>query len=126
MVSDLRWKWAQNNRTWPEEDQPLATMQTSWARYFTIDGQIRAKAKDMTDTQRIVDAERISTGISNQTFGTFTGAVDQLGTVNRAYFARTYASEADSLTLYTTLCLVLFPIIGLAALWGVSRRLKDF
>ncbi len=117
---------AQDNRTWPEEDQPLAAMQANWNSYFTIDRQIRAAARNTSDPQRIITAERISTGISNQTFGKFTDAIDQLSLVNRSYFNRTYASEATNLTLYTTLSLVLFPLIGLVAAWGVSRRFKDF
>ena len=80
----------------------------------------------MGDSQRIITAERISTGISNQTFGKFTDAVDQLSLVDRGHFDQTYASEAANLTLYTTLGLVLFPLIGLVAVWGVSRRFKDF
>ncbi len=117
---------AQNNRTWPEEDQPLAAMQTNWNSYHTIDGQIRAAARNMSDPQRIITAERISTGISNQTFGNFTDAIDQLSFVDRSHFDQTYTSEAANLTLYTTLGLVLFPLIGLVAAWGVSRRFKDF
>jgi len=117
---------AQNNRTWPEEDQPLAAMQTNWNSYHTIDGQIRAAARKMSDPQRIITAERISTGISNQTFGKFTDAIDQLSFVDRSHFDQTYTSEAANLTLYTTLGLVLFPLIGLVAAWGVSRRFKDF
>ena len=116
----------QANRTWPEEDQPLAAMQTNWNGYFTIDGHIRAAARNTGDPQRIITAERISTGISNQTFGKFTDAVDQLSLVDRGHFDQTYASEAANLTLYTTLGLVLFPLIGLVAVWGVSRRFKDF
>jgi hypothetical protein len=117
---------AQDNRTWPEEDQPLAAMQTNWNGYFTIDGHIRAAARNTSDPQRINTAERISTGVSNQTFGKFTDAVDQLSLANRSHFDSTYASEAANLTLYTTLGLVLFPLIGLVAAWGVSRRFKDF
>jgi hypothetical protein len=116
----------QANRTWPEEDQPLAAMQTNWNGYFTIDGQIRAAARNTGDPQRIITAERISTGISNQTFGKFTDAVDQLSLVDRGHFDQTYTSEAANLTLYTMLGLVLFPLIGLLAAWGVSRRFKDF
>jgi hypothetical protein len=116
----------QANRTWPEEDQPLAAMQTNWNGYFTIDGHIRAAARNTGDSQRIITAERISTGISNQTFGKFTDAVDQLSLVDRGHFDQTYASEAANLTLYTTLGLVLFPLIGLVAVWGVSRSFKDF
>jgi ABC-type glycerol-3-phosphate transport system permease component len=117
---------AQANRTWPEEDQPLAAIQTNWNGYFTIDGQIRAAARNTSDPNRIITAERISTGISNQTFGKFSDAVDQLSLANRSHFDQTYASEAANLTLYTTLGLVLFPLIGLLAAWGASRRFKDF
>jgi hypothetical protein len=119
-------KQAQDNRTWPEEDQPLAAMQKNWNGYFTIDGHIRAAARNTSDPQRIITAERISTGISNQTFGKFTDAVNQLSLVDRSHFNQTYASEAANLTLYTTLGLVLFPLVGLVAVWGVSRRFKDF
>jgi hypothetical protein len=117
---------AQANRTWPEEDQPLAAIQTNWNGYFTIDRQIRAAARNTSDPNRIITAERISTGISNQTFGKFSDAVDQLSLANRSHFDQTYASEAANLTLYTTLGLVLFPLIGLLAAWGASRRFKDF
>src|SRR5258706_2615653 len=71
-------KQAQDNRTWPEEDQPLAAMQKNWNGYFTIDGQIRASARNTSDPQRIITARRISTGISNQTDRKVTDAVDQV------------------------------------------------
>lgn len=117
---------AQANQTYPEEIQPLADMQTNWNLYFTIDGQLRAKAQDTTDPNRILDAEFISTGISNQTFGNFTQAVDNLSAANRAYYNRTFADTTGSLMLYITLSAILFPLIGLAGAWGISRRFKDF
>jgi fructosamine-3-kinase len=101
-------------------------MQTNWNGYFTIDGRIRAAARNTGDPQRIITAERISTGISNQTFGKFTDAVDQFRLVDRGHFDQTYTSESANLALFTTLGLVLFPLIGLVAVWGASRRLKDF
>src|SRR5258708_38222629 len=89
--------------TWPEEDQPLAAMQTNWNGYFTIDGHIRAAARNTGDSQRIITAERISTGISNQTFGKFTDAVAQLSLVDRCHFDQTYESDSANLTLYSTI-----------------------
>jgi hypothetical protein len=39
---------------------------------------------------------------------------------------RTYTATAGGLSLFITLSLVLFPLIGLVAAWGVGRRLKEF
>src|SRR5581483_5651803 len=75
-------KQAKANRTWPEEDQPLADMQTYWNKYFSIDGQIRQKAQDKTDANRVIAAEVLSTGDSNRAFDSFSQAVDQLSTAN--------------------------------------------
>ena len=117
---------AKANRTYPQEDQPLADMQQYWDSYSTIDSQLRAKALDMTNPSRILDAEGISTGISNQSFGNFTQAVDNLSAANRSYYDRTFADTTGSLTLYIALSAILFPLIGLAGAWGISRRFKDF
>ncbi|MBV9231329.1 MAG: tetratricopeptide repeat protein, partial [Chloroflexi bacterium] len=117
---------AKANRTWPEEDQPLADMQSNWDQYFAIDGQIRAKANDLTNPKHISDAEALSTGLSNLTFDKFSGAVDGLAQANQGHYDSTYASTQGALALYVILSAVLFPLLGLSAVWGVSRRLKDF
>src|SRR5258706_15396078 len=91
-------KQAQDNRTWPEEDQPLAAMQKNWNGYFTINGQIRAAARNTSEPQRIITAEGIRTSISNETFGKFTDAVDQLSFLYRSYFNKTYVVEAVKLS----------------------------
>lgn len=119
-------KQAQANRTWPEEDQPLADIQSSWNNYYAIDGQIRQKAQDKTDVNRVLDAETLSTGDSNRTFDTFSSAVDQLSKANSNHYQTTYADTQGRLSLYITLSLTLFPLMGLVAIWGVTRRLKDF
>jgi len=117
---------AQANRTYPEEDQPLSDMHSNWQHYFAIDGQIRAKATDTANPARIHDAELLSTGDSNRTFGAFADAVDRLSQANQAHYDTTYASTKDALTLYIALSAILFPLIGLAAGGGIVLRLKDF
>jgi hypothetical protein len=120
---------AHANRTYPEEDQPLADMDKYWAQYTTIDGQIRAAATDPNTPDpvtRLLNAERISTGVSNQAFGNFADAVTRLSAANRAYYTRTYTATAGALSLFITLSWILFPLIGVVAAWGISRRWKDF
>jgi hypothetical protein len=120
---------AHANRTYPEEDQPLSDMDKYWAQYTSIDPQIRAAATDQSvpsPVTRLLNAERISTGISNEAFGNFADAVTRLSAANHAYYARTYATTTGGLSLFLTLSLVLFPVIGLVAAWGVARRLKEF
>lgn len=119
-------KSAQDNRTWPEEDQPLRDLQHNWAQYFAIDGQIRSKATDTANPNRILDAERLSTGDSNRTFDTFAQAVDRLSAANLLHYNATLASTQGSLMIYFILSTILFPLIGLAAAFGISVRLKDF
>ena len=46
---------AHANRTWPEEDQPLADMDKNWNLYFSIDGQIRAAANDVAKPTHLPD-----------------------------------------------------------------------
>lgn len=120
---------AHANRTYPEEDQPLADMDKYWAEYTSIDPQIRAAATDQnvqSPVTRLLNAERISTGISNQAFGNFADAVTRLSAANHAYYVRTYAATAGALSLFLTFSWVLFPLIGVVAAWGVGRRLKEF
>ena len=116
----------QANRTWPEEDQPLAAMQTNWNGYFTIDGHIRAAARNTETPERIITAERISTGISKSDVWQVYRCSRPAQSRRPGPLRQTYASEAANLTLYTTLGLVLFPLIGLVAVSGVSRRFKHF
>jgi hypothetical protein len=117
---------AEKNKTWPEEVQPLAKMQSYWKTYTSIDPQIRTLATNTADSNRIHDAQVLSTGQSNSSFNAFTGAVDQLSQVNRNYYNRTYATTNAALMDFIPLSLVLFPLIGLLALWGTTRRLKYF
>jgi len=114
------------NRTYPQEDQPLADMQSYWGVYTRIDPQIRALANTTTNPNRIHDAQALSTGKSNDNFYKFTTAVDQLSTANRDYYNRTYRTTNDTVTRFIPLSIALFPLLGLLAVWGTARRLKDF
>jgi hypothetical protein len=117
---------AHANQTWQEEIQPLANIDTYWSQYHTIDGQIRSTAQNQSDPKRLLDAEAISTGISNQAFGHFINAVGQLSQANLDHYKQTLQSAQSSLNLDFLLCLILFPLAGLLALWGITIRLKDF
>ena len=114
------------NRTYSEEDQPLTDMQLYWGTYTHIDPQIRALANTTTNPNRIHDAQELSTGKSNENFYKFTSAVDQLSTANRTYYDSTYRTVDDTLSRFIPLSIFVFPVIGLLAVWGTSRRLKDF
>lgn len=117
---------AVGNRTWPEEDLPLANIQSYWKTYTDIDPQIRALAVKTTNPRRIHDAEALSTGKSNDNFSAFTEAVDRLGQANRGYYTRTYTLTNAALIRSIILSSTLFPLIGLLAVWGTAHRLKDF
>jgi hypothetical protein len=117
---------AQKNQTWPEEIQPLAAMQANWQKYYSIDGTIRSAATNMSDPQRILTAERISTGISNNTFGKFTDAIDALSQANRTHFNQTLQDTSSYLSFFMLACVIILPVLGLCAVWGVYQRLKDF
>jgi hypothetical protein len=117
---------AQANRTWPEEDQPLADISTNWSSYFAIDTQIRAAANKTSDKNHIANAELLSTGDSNRTFGKFSDGVDALSAANQMHYNETLASTQQALQLYFWLSVLLFPLIGLATIWGVTSRLRDF
>jgi hypothetical protein len=114
------------NQTWPEEVQPLADMQSYWKTYTSIDPQIRSLATNMADPNRIHDAQVLSTGKSNGSFSSFTNAVDRLSQANRSYYNKTYAVTNAALMDFMPLSLILFPLIGLLALWGIAGRLKYF
>jgi hypothetical protein len=112
------------NETYPEEREPLSHIQQDWNTYAALDPQIRQKAT-ATVPNRIVDAEMLSTGASNQAFGVFTDTIDRLGDANRANYNRFYNHTDAALSRETLLSTVLFPLIGLAATWGMYVRLKD-
>lgn len=117
---------AKANRTWPEEDQPLANMQSNWTEYSTLDAQIRQAATNTNNPNHILDAEQLSTGLSNTTFGKFEDAVDALSAANRMYYDKTASSAEGTLMLYLPLNLLLFPLMGIVAAWGISTRMKEF
>lgn len=117
---------AHANQTWVEEIQPLKDMDTFWSQYHTIDGQIRSTTENLSDPHRLNDAESISTGKSNQAFGNFTNAVDRLSQANRDHYTQTLHETQGMLLRSFLLCLVLFPLAGLLAVWGIAIRLKDF
>jgi Four helix bundle sensory module for signal transduction len=115
-------KQAQANRTWPEEDQPLQDIPTNWNTYYrTDDPQIRSMANN-GDLQQ---AETLSTGDSNRAFGKFTDAVDQLKKANYDHYSVTLNATQNTLNVYILLSAIIFPLIGLAAVWGISQRFKD-
>jgi hypothetical protein len=117
---------AQKNQTWQEEIQPLQDMSNNWNTYDTIDGQIRSAAQNQSDPKRLLTAESISTGTSNQAFGQFSGAVTALSNANQSHSNQTFRSINYTLMVYFILSLILFPLTGLLALWGIAIRLKDF
>lgn len=119
-------KQAVGNRTWPQEDKPLANIQSYWKTYTSIDPQIRALAVNTANPNRIHDGEALSTGKSNDNFFAFTNAVDQLSTANRSYYTSTYTMMYTNLTLFIPLSIILFVLTGLLSAWGISQRLKDF
>jgi hypothetical protein len=116
-----------SNRAWSaEEDQPLADMQSHWNTYISIDPQIRALAENTANPNRIHDAQALSTGQSNENFYAFTTALDRLSTVSRDHYTTTSTITNATLTYFIPLSILLFLLIGLLAVWGIARRLKDF
>jgi hypothetical protein len=116
---------AKKNQTWVEEIQPLADMQTDWNAYYTIDAQIRAAANNNSDPQRLHTAGIINTTKSDDTFGEFINAVDRLKTANYDHYYATLNTTQSTLSIYILLSAILFPVIGLIAIWGISQRFKD-
>ncbi len=119
-------KDAINNRTWSEEDQPLADLQSNWNHYTLIDGRLRSTAISMNDPNHLRQAEELSTGESNHAFTEFFNAVSGLSQANRAHYTHSYEQATGDLARFILLCELLFPLIGLSALWGITQRLKDF
>jgi hypothetical protein len=117
---------AHANQTWVEELQPLKDMDTSWNQYYGIDSQIRSKATDQSDPNRVLDAEQISTSLSNQAFGNFTDAVSRLSKANRDHYNLTLNDAQGALPSSILWSAILFPVIGLFAVAGIWQRLKDF
>lgn len=117
---------AQANQTWVEEIQPLADIHTYWNQYHAIDPQIRSDAVNLQDPNHLNTAEALSTGKSNQAFSKFVDAVGRLSQANRDHYTTTRNQASQSLTLNITLSLLLFPLAGLLAAWGIWIRLKDF
>lgn len=117
---------AQDNRTWPSEDQPLGDMRTSWATYYNIDGQIRVEANNTKDAQRIYKAEQLSTGQSNMAYRTFADAVSRLSKANYDHYHTTLNMTQAAFSTDILLCALLYPLVGLLALWGIASRLRDF
>lgn len=117
---------AHANQTWVEEIQPLADMDTYWNQYDSIDPQIRSIARTQNNPNWLHDAESLSTGKSNQAFSHFTDAVARLSQANRDHYTATFNDAHNALAFSFVLSLVLFPLAGLLAVWGIAIRLKDF
>ena len=49
-----------------------------------------------------------------------------LGCAYRAYFDRIFQDTQATLSRDILASMILFPLVGPAAAWGISRRLKDF
>jgi hypothetical protein len=114
------------NETFPEERAPLSVIQRDWNAYYALDGQIRQRATAANNPKRIADAQRLSTDDSNTAFGVFVNIVNRLGDVNRDYFDQIYRTTQATLDSDILWSMILFPLVGLAAVWGIWQRLKDF
>jgi hypothetical protein len=114
------------NQSHPEDAQALEDIQANWDRFYQIDGQVRQASSNTANPNRVIDAERLSTGDSNTAVAGFTQAAEQLGAVNRGDYNQALAATRDTLTRTILLSYILFPLLGLAAVWGISRRLKEF
>jgi hypothetical protein len=110
------------NETYPEGREPLSVIQRDWGAYYALDAQIRQAAV----ASGMGAAEQISTGPSNQAFGVFTATVDRLSAANRSYFDRIFQDTQATLNRDILVSMILFPLVGLAAAWGMYMRLKDF
>lgn len=117
---------AQNNLTWTEEESPLQQMPESWNQYYSLDSQIRSDAINQTDPNRLLTAEALSTGNSNRDFARFINTVSQLSAADQGHYNTTRDATSQALGLFFGLSLVLFPLAGLLAVWGIAMRLKDF
>jgi hypothetical protein len=114
------------NQPHPEDAKNLKDIQANWDRFYQIDEQVRLAANNTANPNRVIDAERLSTGDSNTAVAAFTQAAEQLGTVNQGYYNQALTSTRDTLTRTILLSYLLFPLIGLAAVWGIAYRLKEF
>jgi len=114
------------NETYPEERAPLSTIQHDWNTYYVLDAQIRQRASAADNPDRIANAQRLSIGDSNAAFGVFVNTVNRLGGANRDYFDRIYRTAHATLNDDIVWSTILFPLVGLAAVWGIWQRLKDF
>jgi hypothetical protein len=74
----------------------------------------------------LLDAERLSTGTSNQAFESFTDAVNRLRMANYDHYNAILKEIQGTLQTLIPLSTLLFPFTGLLAVWGISRRLRDF
>jgi hypothetical protein len=108
-----------------EEVRPLADIDTFWRQYHALDGQIRSLATQPEDPARLLKAEALSTGASNRAFSAFTAAVDRLGQANHAHYLLTLNATQGALARDFWFSLLLFPLAGLLATWGIVARLKD-
>ncbi len=114
------------NRRWPAEDEPLNTLEQGWKTYYVLDAQIRAIAKDRADPNGLVKAERVSTEGSDVVFEGFIAAADRLQKINDEVFQQTRKQAEANISGAQTISMVLFPLAGLVAIWGISLRWKDF
>jgi type II secretory pathway pseudopilin PulG len=116
---------AHTNQTWVEELRPLADSDTYWRQYRALDGQIRSLATQPNDPARLLRAETLSTGASNRAFSAFIDAVDRLGQANHDHYLQTLNATQGALLRDFWFSLLLFPLAGLLALWGIATRLQD-
>ena len=112
---------AKGNITYhPAEDIAYAGMDKWWSQYTAIDGQIRnaIAVSNPNDPHRVLPAQAISLGISNDAFGQFMSYNDQLANVNLGDYNRTLSAIQNQLQLSMWLMLICLPLAGLLTLSG--------
>jgi len=112
---------AKGNITYhPMEDNAYAGMDTWWTKYIAIDGQIRnaIAVSNPRDPHRVLAAQAISLGISNDAFGQFMSYTDQLAQVNLSDYNRTLSAIQNQLQISMWLIFICLPLAGLFTLSG--------
>jgi len=109
---------AKKNMTYhPAEDNAYAGMEHWWSEYLQQDTNIRSSIKNSNpqDPNRALPAQEISTGISDQDFGSFLDATNRLARVNQDDYTQTLTGVQNLLDHAALLVLILLPLSGFDA-----------
>lgn len=106
--------------------KPESPLPTVWQSYADVQQAHLDELGARADRAQVQAAMGPALEVSNRTFRAFLAEVDTLNNDTQMRYRMQHQGIEATLTQYRLYSMLLFPLVGLLALWGIALRLRDF